>query len=80
MADRWSTAKRQEWIMETVHIFKFINREHIMLKFGVSTPQASKDLNDFIKCYPNLLDYNKSSKRYELDETFAQPLRRSWWP
>ncbi len=76
----WFTDKRQEWIMEIIHIYGFINREHVQKKFGVSTPQASEDIQIFIKANRNLLGYNTSTKRYELNETFSQSLHRSGWP
>jgi len=64
----WFTEHRLAWIKESVEIFGFINREHIQKKFGVSTPQASYDLREAQARWPNLVIYNKSSKRYE-----AQP-------
>lgn len=69
----WFQQHRVEWIAETVLIFGFINREHIQKKFGVSTPQASLDINLAIQTYPGLLTYNTSVKRYELaaDHTAA---------
>lgn len=76
----WFNNQRQLWIMEAIHIYGFINREHIIKKFNVSVPQASKDLNNFVKDNANLLDYNKSSKRYELNEAFSQSLHRAGWP
>ena len=63
---RWFERHRQEWIAETLRIFGFINREHIELKFGVSTPQASMDLRTFQRSHPNALTYNKRAKRYEV--------------
>jgi hypothetical protein len=51
----WFTDQRQQWIAETVGIFGFINREHIERKFGVSAPQASGDLRDFMKRNPDTL-------------------------
>jgi hypothetical protein len=65
MSDRWFFKHRQEWIGETVRIFEFINREHIERKFGISTPQASVDIQHFIDANPSVLKYNKSAKRYE---------------
>lgn len=65
----WFWDQRQRWIAETIGIFGFINREHIMRKFGVSTPQASADLRDFQRAHPDALVYNKTSKRYERQET-----------
>ena len=67
MSDRWFFKHRQEWIGEAVRIFEFINREHIERKFGISTPQASVDIQHFIDANPGILKYNKSAKRYELD-------------
>jgi hypothetical protein len=60
----WFAAHRQEWIAETVRVFGFINREHIERKFGVSTPQASMDLREFIRANPDRIVYDKSAKRY----------------
>lgn len=62
---RWFARHRQEWIAETIRIFGFINREHIELKFEVSTPQASMDLRTFMAAHPGVLAYNPTAKRYE---------------
>lgn len=61
----WFQQHRLEWIRESVDIFGFINREHIERKFHVSTPQASVDLKNAMKKWPNMIRYNLSSKRYE---------------
>ncbi|MGE0408718.1 MAG: hypothetical protein AB7P23_05575 [Amphiplicatus sp.] len=60
----WFVAYRMEWIAETIAIFGFINREHLMKKFGISMPQASADLNRFQKSNPGALRYDKTAKRY----------------
>jgi hypothetical protein len=60
----WFTEQRQHWIAEIVDIFGFINREHIERKFGVSTPQASGDLRDFMARHPGTIVYDKHRKRY----------------
>lgn len=65
---RWFEQHRMEWIAETLRVFGFINREHLERKFGVSTPQASADLNEFQRLHPKLITYNKSTKRYEANE------------
>ena len=62
---RWFEKHRIKWIAETVHIFGFINRSHIVKKFGVSIPQASYDLSKFQKDNPGVIKYNTSLKRYE---------------
>lgn len=64
----WFAQHRQDWIEETVAVFGFINREHLMRKFGVSRPQASADLQKYQRDNPGALVYNLSRKRYE-----AQP-------
>lgn len=69
----WFYSHRQEWIAETVRIFGFINREHIEKKFGISTPQASIDIQRFIDANPGVLKYNKSTKRYEYVEQPEPP-------
>jgi hypothetical protein len=65
MSDKWFFKHRQEWIAETLRVFGFINREHIQRKFGISTPQASLDIQQFIASNPEAMTYNKSTKRYE---------------
>lgn len=65
MSERWFFQYRQSWIAETLHIFGYINREHIERKFGISTAQASLDLAAFQREFPEMITYNKSSKRFE---------------
>jgi hypothetical protein len=62
----WFTDHRQQWIAETIRIFGYIQREHITLKFGISTPQASYDLRQFQQENPGAIAYNTSRKRYEV--------------
>ena len=61
----WFTEARLAWIKESVEIFGSLSREHIMLKFGISMPQASYDIRDAIARWPDLMQYNRSTKRYE---------------
>lgn len=67
MKDRWFKNHRMEWIAESLRVYGFINREHIMKKFGLSMPQASKDLNDFQKLHPCSITYDGSAKKYVAD-------------
>lgn len=64
MADRWFKNHRIEWITESLRVFGFINREHLMTKFGISMPQASMDLRDFQKIYPDAIQYDLTQKKY----------------
>jgi len=68
----WFHQTRIAWIKESVEIFGFINREHVQRKFGVSTPQASYDIRDAMKAWPDLMRYNTATKRYEalIPETY----------
>jgi hypothetical protein len=60
----WFNEQRQAWIAETVMIFGYINRKHIMKKFDVSLPQASRDLRDFQKKNPGTLTYDTTGRQY----------------
>lgn len=61
---RWFERYRMEWIAETLYIYGFINRGHIVRKFGISIIQASHDLNQFQKVKPGLMRYDQSAKQY----------------
>lgn len=61
----WFAQHRQDWIAEMLHVYGFINREHLMRKFGLSQPQASTDLQRFIRSRPGLMHYDLNRKRYE---------------
>jgi hypothetical protein len=64
MVDRWYKNHRMEWIAESLRVFGFVNRKHIMAKFGLSMPQASIDLRDFQKLYPKVAEYDLSAKAF----------------
>jgi DeoR/GlpR family transcriptional regulator of sugar metabolism len=63
--DRWFESQRIAFIAEMLHIYGFINREHLMRKFGISRPQASKDLSTYQRNSAGSMFYNPSAKRYE---------------
>lgn len=60
----WYQQHRQEWIAETLRVFGYINREHLVKKFGISVPQASADLNRYLKDHPGSMRYDTGLKRY----------------
>lgn len=64
---RWFEQYRMNWIAETLRVVGFINREHLERKFGMSTPQASKDLAAFLRAHPTAMTYDGSAKRYVVD-------------
>jgi len=60
----WFEDMRLLWIGEMLDIYGFINRKHLMLKFGISKPQASTDLRRFQKRFPDRMTYNVGLKTY----------------
>lgn len=63
-----------DWIAETLRVFGFINRAHLMRKFDISQPQASTDLQAFLSRHPQTMQYNPSAKRYEITEAGRRAL------
>lgn len=61
----WCEEQRLLWITDTLRVFGFLNREHLQIKFGISQPQASKDLATYQRRFPHAMRYNLSAKRYE---------------
>ncbi len=67
---RWGVEKRLEFIEFRLFWEGGINRSEIMEQFGVSVPQASKDLSQYQEEAPGNLIYDKSEKRYLISSTF----------
>lgn len=65
---KWGAEKRLEFIDFRLFWEGAINRADIMQTFGVSVPQASKDLSLYQEQAPHNITYDKSEKRY-----FAAP-------
>lgn len=61
----WFRETRLAWMRESVQIFGFLNRTHVMRKFGVSEPQAAIDFREAQRRWPESFTYNASTKRYE---------------
>jgi predicted DNA-binding transcriptional regulator YafY len=61
---RWGVEKRLEFIEFRLFWEGGINRADIMERFGVSVPQASKDLSLYEEKAPGNLVYDKRQKRY----------------
>lgn len=66
----WFQQQRMDWIAETLRVFGFINRGHLERKFGISTPQASLDLQMFCREHPKAIVYDQSAKCYRA---------KNWW-
>jgi DeoR/GlpR family transcriptional regulator of sugar metabolism len=63
----WFADQRQDWIAEMLHVYGFINRDHLMRKFGISRPQASIDLTAFQRTHPHTMRYDPTRKCYVRD-------------
>ena len=67
---RWGIEKRMEFIEFRLFWEGGINRADIIDQFGVSVPQASKDLTLYEVKAPGNLRYDKSAKRYRASDGF----------
>ena len=61
---RWGVEQRLEFIEYKLFWEGSVNRGDIIESFGVSMPQASKDLSHYQEIAPKNLTYDKSAKRY----------------
>lgn len=67
---RWGVERRLEFIEFRLYWEGGINRSDLIDFFGVSVPQASKDLSQYQELAPGNMAYDKSEKRYFAPETF----------
>lgn len=62
----WAQEQRLNWIAEMCEIYGFINREHLVKKFRISTPQAALDFGLFARTRPEFLVYDPHKKHYRI--------------
>ena len=67
---RWGVEQRLEFIEFRLFWEGGINRSDITGFFGVSVPQASKDLTQYQELAPDNVRYDRSEKRYFATESF----------
>lgn len=67
---RWGVEQRLEFIEFRLFWEGRVNRSDIIHMFGVSVPQASKDLALYQELAPGNVEYDKSAKRYVAAGTF----------
>lgn len=48
-----------------LHGMGHFNRRYLIQEFGISKFQASVDIKEYLKRYPQAMTYNKSERRYE---------------
>lgn len=67
---RWGVEQRLEFIEFQLFWENGVNRADITERFGLSVPQASKDLSQYQELAPENVWYDKSDKKYRATETF----------
>ena len=73
---RWGVEQRLEFIEFRMFWEGGINRSDITHFFGVSVPQASKDLGQYQDLAPDNVRYDRSEKRYFASESFQPKFMR----
>lgn len=68
---RWQVGQRMEFILNALRASGRINRDDIIRQYGVSMPQASLDLRQFMQMHPNVISYDKSKKAYIAEASVA---------
>jgi len=53
------------WIVESVAVYGFVARRHVVRQFGVPARQASAALADAARRFPDRLQYHRQRRRYE---------------
>lgn len=61
---KYAIEQRLRFIDFIVHHYGRINRSIIMDYFGISMPQASRDIQDYVKLAPENLLYDTNAKTY----------------
>lgn len=67
---RWGVEQRLEFIEFRLFWEGKLNRADITRYFGVSVPQASKDLSQYQELAPHNMRYDRSEKRYFASDSF----------
>lgn len=73
---RWGISQRLDFLEQKLFWEGSINRSDIIERFGVSVPQASKDLSTYQDIAPDNLEYDKRAKKYLAREKFRPVILR----
>lgn len=68
---KWGVERRLEFIEFRLFWEGGVNRSDIIERFGVSVPQASKDLTQYQERAPTNARYDKSARRYVAGDAFT---------
>lgn len=69
-ASRWSAQERLAHVERVIYWRGWVRRADICDRFGVSLPQASADIAEYMRRNPSALRYDPSGKRYEATKQF----------
>lgn len=69
---RWAQVQRLRFVGHLVETVGRVNRSDLMEKFSISMPQASTDLNAFLRLNPGILTYDTTAKCYRRALTPAE--------
>ncbi|WP_243612961.1 hypothetical protein [Shimia aestuarii] len=64
----WFANHRQEWIAQMLRTYGFVNRQHLMRHFGISSAQAAVDFRTFNDQNPGVMIYDARRKTYVASE------------
>lgn len=64
-SDSWAAQVRRAWIERSAQRRGFIQRQHIVEAFGISSAQSSADLQALLKEHPRCLEYDLNVKAYQ---------------
>jgi hypothetical protein len=56
--------KRLKFINNMIWVYGYIQRGHLMRRFGISETQAAQDIEVVQKTFPHLMVYNRQLKCY----------------
>lgn len=69
---KYAVEQRLRLIDFLLHHYGSINRSSIMDYFGVSSPQASRDIADYLAIAPGNAVYDKTAKSYIRGSNFSR--------
>ncbi len=68
---KWATEQRFQFIEYQAFWLGSLNRVDLTAHFGISVPQASKDIAAYQSLFPKNIQYDHSDKRYFVTKEFA---------
>ena len=64
---KWFIQHRQSFIADCLRVFGQVNRATIVERFDISEPQASMDIQRFLREHPDVMVYDGRVKAYVVD-------------